>query len=253
MFQMENLEKKIEQHEEKYMAKYPLLFLVNNRDEIKEISENAIKYASKLATDSELRIPIWEIMPRVAVEVVRATVDYIAERKRTDIAEQYFDLGNTIRVAIEYAETEDADKIGTFNPKISVLDDMKYGVPYDDTTMTCNEIFDTLFKDCSREIIVKISERASSEIQKSSGARIANTQLIMLLFTAFMRKTKDFLIEHKDDNDWGFELDIAGVYFIGISKFDDETSETGADYTIYITPAKELKQRSKDDNTTEVM
>ena len=250
---MENLEKKMNETQERYLDRYPLLFLVNNREEIKEISENAIKYAARLATDSELRIPIWEIMPRVAVEVVRATVDYIAERKTTTIAEQYFDLGNTIRVAIEYAETEDADKIGTFNPKISILDDMKYGNPYDDSTMMCNDVIDTLFKNCSREIVIKIAERASSEIQKASGAKIANTQLIMLLFVAFMRKTKDFLIEHKDDNDWGCELDIAGVYFIGISKFDDTSAETGVDYTIYITPAKELKQRSKDDNTTEVM
>lgn len=247
---MENISKKIEENNEKYVDRYPLLFLVNNRNEIKEISENTISYARRIATDSALKIPVWEIIPRVAVEVVRATIDYIADRKTTTVAEQYIDLGSTIRCAIEYAETEDADKIGTFNPKISVLTDMEYGVPYDESTMLCSEIFDTLFKECDRTIITKIAERASSEIQRASGARIANIQLIMLLFVSFMRKTKDFLIEHKDDNEWGYELDIAGVYFIGISKFNDGAE---SDYMIYITPAKELKQRSKDDNLTEVM
>lgn len=238
--------------EANYKDKYRSLVITNNRSEIQEISEQTLKYLKEdLLLNNKTMMP-WEFVPLMASEVIKSTILVIVEQITTDNTALYVNLADICRITIEYAETEDADKIGTFNPKIDILEGMEYGKPYKTIPCRCDEFIDSYFDSGNIDIINKIAGMTAGELRRLYNVNIQSKDapIIMAYFVGFMRKIKDFIEAHKDDgDDWGYELDIAGMFYIGVAK---EDTDDGVKYINFMTPSAKMKQSSKDDAKTEI-
>ena len=257
---MADLDKKIEDATVEKALRYPLVKVKENLTEIRLISEAAQDYITKMDPDI-IRPSRWEVIPQITIDFLKAIFQYLGERKRTDVAEVYINIGNIMRVSIEYAGTM-ADKEGTLNPKISIGSDMDINtVEYDDTiTFEQSEILKV--DDCEhlpiqffddRKVIKEIAMSMKSKLYTNSGIKITDKSWAMIpcALVSFFRCAKTWLIEHKDDGPCGMEINLGNCVTIGVQKegLDDDDVE----YFIYITPGQTFKLSfAKGDAETEL-
>ena len=63
------LSAEIEKVETERRKRYPLLEIVNNREQIREIAENTLEYAGELYPSLK-GLEYWEVVPRMAIELM---------------------------------------------------------------------------------------------------------------------------------------------------------------------------------------
>lgn len=252
---MMNLEQKLEQEKVDRARRYPLLSIVNNRNEIKAISENACKMI--VDNEPDLIITTWELIPTLSMKFILSTVKYLAQRKSTAIEAVEIEIGRMMNIGIEYARTE-GEKDGTFNPYITTGKEFKFDFVQDTVDSISDELMvykqennaqfmnEELFK--NKEEIMAISKEASKEIEKEFGATLGDWSMVPIATLYFMRSMRDFLIEEcKKGQD--VEITLGNVLTAGVEKtLDDNDEET---FFLYIIPGQEIKLATKDDGATE--
>lgn len=257
---MENLDKKIEDASVEKALRYPLLGIKANLTELRHIGEAAQDYITKLSPDI-IRPGRWEVIPQITIDFLREVYKYLGERKRTDVSEVYLDLGNIMRVAIEYAATN-GDKEGTLNPKIIAGSDMTLDTTEYDDDITFEQAEMLKADDCemlpamffdNRKVIKEICTSLKPSLYTNYGIRISDKSwaIIPCSFVAFFRCAKEWLINHKDDGPCGVDINVGNVVSVGIQKEGLEGEEP--EYFLYITPGQVFKHNfAKGDEKTEL-
>lgn len=260
---MTTLEKKTAEAEKQRAVRYPLWDLPNNRKELREISERA----AKILTEGEnaLRpeiepVSMWEIFPRVTMEVLQAVVNYLVAHRSVDVSEVYLTFGKLFEIGIEFMVMQASENPNSFNPKIVVLDELKYemkDVPYDDLVSV--EDGQVLRDENSEGLPIQFfNERQTLyEIVKGLisypngregllmtkyGIAIFDWTLLYSIVVAFFRSMKEYLLDHKDDQEVGLEFDLGRIIKFGISRNGDDDDD---DYDIFIIPGQEFKVAQK--------
>ena len=124
-FNVKTLDEAIEQANVERANRYPLLELSENVEELSKIAEMAADYVVQM-NDELMKPEPWEFVVRVVIETMEETMKYLDQRKSTEFAEIYIDFGTLFRISICYAETQQNDLNGTFNPAIRIGHDMAY-------------------------------------------------------------------------------------------------------------------------------
>lgn len=237
--------------------RFPLLDINTNIEEIREIAQRAIPYVHEMCPDLMEPEP-WEFTTQIVMQLLRATFGYLNKRKSTEFKEVYLNLGTLMKVSICYGETKTGDKVGTFNPAIEVGRDLDYAFreePYNDAMSNdmAQELeaagmkyLHPMFYDVRKEFH-EICETTKANIQANYQIKVTESDSLSYVLVAFFRKAKEWLIEHKDDNDgYGAEFSLGRLIDMGIEKHADES------YFIYLTPSPEFKMdNAKGDDKTE--
>lgn len=258
---MTELDKKIEQASVEKALRYPMMRIKDNLKEIREIGERAQDYFVKLDPEV-LRPNRWEPIPQITMDFLNSVFKYLGDRKTTEVAEIYLNVGNIMRVSIEYASTKGADKEGTLNPKITVGPDMDFNKREYEDSMTieqaetlrvdgCEHLPIQFFDD--RKVIKEICMELKPKLYTNYGIKITDSSwgIIPLSVVAFFRCAKDWLIQHKDDGECGVQINLGNTVFIGVEK--EGLEEDDVEYFIYITPGQNFKlDYAKGDDKTEV-
>lgn len=244
---IEELNKKIEKEETERRKRYPLLDIVNNRAEIRSISEDALKYCVDVYPELKAlhEQNLWEIVPRITIELLKEVFSFVAEKKSKESGEISYDLGEFLKVGIEYGTTDDAEKEGTFNPIISVKSEMYFDNVIDVNNKVPSEKADFGDSVTLQEICTKVTDTLMSKF----GIKVSHYTAILNLFASFMRMTKQYLIKHRDDTEYGVEINLADVVDLSIEKY---IGDSGDEYCIQIAPGQIAKlQFAKNDDVTE--
>jgi hypothetical protein len=244
---IEELASKIDKETQERRKRYPLLDIVSNRTEIRTISEHALEYAAELYPELEAfkQSNYWEIIPRVTMELLKEVFRKLSDQRTTETGEVSYELGDFLKIGIEYGTTQDADKDGTFNPVISVKEEMKY----DNETDTNNKLRTNVpvFDDINT--LQELCGNVTKTLLDKYNIMINQWNAVLQLFVAFMRTTRDYLIKHRDDTDFGVEINLADVIDMSIEKY---IGDSGDEYVIQIAPGQIAKlEFSKSDEKTE--
>lgn len=237
--------------------RFPLLDINTNVEELREIAQRAMPYVREMCPDLMEPAP-WEFTVRIVMEMLRSTFGYLNKRKSTEFKEVYINMGTLMKVSICYAETPSGDKVGTFNPAVEVGKDLNYDFreePYND--VMSNDMAQELesagmkylhpmFYDVRKEMH-EICETTKTNLAARTGAKVSESDSLSYVLVAFFRKAKEWLIEHKDDNEgYGTQFALGRLIDMGIEKHADGT------YFIYVTPSPEFKMdNAKGDDKTE--
>lgn len=244
---IEELGKKIEKEELDRRKRYPLLDIVNNRSEIRTISEDALAYCAKVypelkALDEQ---NLWELAPRITIELLKEVFNFVASKKSKESGEVSYDIGDFVKIGIEYGTTDDAEKEGTFNPVISVKSEMYYDNAIDIKNKVPEEKADFGDSMTLQEICTKVTDTLMTKF----GVKVSHYNAVLNIFAAFMRMAKQYLIKHRDDTEYGVEINLADVIDISIEKY---IGDSGDEYCIQIAPGQIAKlQFAKNDDVTE--
>lgn len=253
------LEDKMKEVERETNMKYPLWDFPDNRKELRLIGERAMQilYEGEDALRPDItNIGIWEVIPIVTLEVLQATVNYLVSHRSVDVSEVYLTFGKLFEIGIEYMVIRTAENSNTFNPKIKVLDELRYemkDVPYDDVVPV--DIGNTLREEKAEYLPVQFFEERETlyEIVKdlisypngregslavNHGIVLYDWTLLYSIVVAFFRAAKEFLLAHKDDGGFGVELKLGRIIDFGISKNGDDGDD---DYDIFVSPGKDFK------------
>lgn len=244
---IEELNKKIEKEDLERRKRYPLLDIVNNREEIRIISEDSLKYCAQVYPELEelYKRNLWEIVPRIAIELLKEVFSFVAGKKSKESGEISYDLGDFIKIGIEYGTTDDAEKEGTFNPVISVKSEMCYDNVVDVNNKISYEKADFGDSVTLQEICGKVTDTMLTKF----GVKVSHNSVVLNLFASFMRCTKQYLIKHRDDTEYGVEINLADVVDMSIEKY---IGDSGDEYCIQIAPGQIAKlQFAKNDDVTE--
>ena len=246
---VKGLSEKIEEAQKERAKRYPTWDIRDYMEIIREISMDTWRYCSEVYDsfpDNE-DYWMWEIIPRTVVEIFNHGFSVLADKKSTDSNEVLLTFPKLMTIGIEYGQTPDGSKSGTFNPVISLLEDLVY---YNDDEslnklakkpVDLNEVNQTL------EFIVK---QTMNTLATKYGITVEDWRDIYRIFDACMRVIRDYLINHKDDQEYGFEFTIAKVITFGIEAWDGDNNKTN--YTIQYAANQYIKlERSKDDGGTE--
>lgn len=250
------LDEAVKEAEKGRVMRYPLWDFKQNVAEIREIATAAQKYVHELNPEI-CEPPVWEFVPQTVQQVMVASFEYLNKRKSREHNQVYMDFGALMTIGINYAETAEADKEGTFNPWIKVGRELSYAFreePYNDAMSTdmAKELKDMgmqylhpMFYDV-REQMKEIFETASGIIESKYGYEIPDSDTLSYVVVAFFRKVKEYLIEHKDNVEVDLEINLGRIMVFGIEK------EADGNYNIYITPSPKIKmEHSKGDDITE--
>lgn len=263
---MTELEQKIQQANIERERKYPLLAIVDNRKEIREIAIATQDYMVELNPDLK-KIKIWEAIPRIVIEFINASFTKLDKSDAMHKGESSIVIGDIMEIGLDGLLTMDGDKDGNITPMIKCRSEFVYenvSLPYNDD-LTIDQMNTLIDEKCeglpaqffdNREQIEEISKIAMRTLRNDYGI-IMNEEtdwfLIPLTVVAFFRKTRDYLIEHKDDSDVGIEINFANLIKLGINKeggFDDDDP---IDYILYISAEQIFKKdNAKDDKVTEI-
>lgn len=244
---IEELNKRIEKEELERRKRYPLLDIVNNRAEIRTISEDALKYCAEVYPELKAlhEQNLWEIVPRITIELLKEVFNFVASKKSKESGEVSYDLGDFLKVGIEYGTTDDAEKEGTFNPVISVKSELYYDNTVDVNNKLPSEKADFGDSMTLQEICTKVTDTLMTKF----GVKVSHYNAVMNLFASFMRMTKQYLIKHRDDTEYGVEINLADVIDMSIEKY---IGDSGDEYCIQIAPGQIAKlQFAKNDDVTE--
>lgn len=250
-FNVKTLDEAIEQANVERANRYPLLELSENVEELSKIAEMAADYVVQM-NDELMKPEPWEFVVRVVIETMEETMKYLDQRKSTEFAEIYIDFGTLFRISICYAETQQNDLNGTFNPAIRIGHDMAYdkrNESYNDamSAKMAGELEDMglkylhpMFYD-NKEIFKEIFEKTANNIAAKYGAKIPESESLSYIVVAFFRKAKEYLISQKD-TPGGLEIKLARILTMGIEK------EADGDYFISIIPGQEFKMEHAKSN-----
>lgn len=261
---MTELEEQINRVNTDRIRKYPLLDILDNREEIRVISQETQDYLVELNPDI-VRPRIWEMVPRMVIEFVKASIKKLDREKAMNEEEHIISLGNIMNVGIEYLGFINAEgKSGNLTPIMTVRSEFNYedkDLPYLDEVSAdeaiilrdehCTELPIQFFDD--RKLIKEISDEAIKSLKKF-GVIIPPDDwgVLPLIFVAFFRVTKKYLITHKDDDDIGIRINMAEVFYIKITKEGGYDEEDEVSYRIGLIPGKEFKKEfAKGDDITE--
>ena len=263
---MTELEKEIQQAAIEKARKYPLLDISDNRKEIREIAQRTQDYMIELNPDVK-RIKIWEAIPRIVIEFIKASFTKLSKSDTAANGVSSVIIGDIMELGIEYLVTSDAaGKEGNITPFIRCRSEFKWennAIPYRDEVPAdiakelreekC-EGLPIQFYD-NRDEIKDISLIAAKVLEDEAGIILGVEKdwwLIPLVVVSFFRKTKEFLIEHKDDGEIGIDIDFANLIQISICKEGGMEEDDPIDYILSITPQQIFKKdNAKDDNITE--
>lgn len=244
---IEELASKIDKETLERRRRYPLLDITDNRTEIRTISEHALKYAAELYPELESfkNSNYWEIIPRVTIELLKEVFRKLSEQRSTETGEVFYELGDFLRIGIEYGTTQDADKDGTFNPVISVKSEMVY----DNMTDVNNKLRTNVpvFDDINT--LQELCGNVTKTLLDKYTIMINQWNAVLQLFVSFMRCTRDYLVKHKDDTEYGTDINLADVVDMSIEKY---IGDSGDEYVIQVAPGQVAKlEFSKSDEKTE--
>lgn len=238
--------------------RYPLMRIKDSLKEIREISEKAQDYITVL--DPEVIRPNrWEVIPQLTFYFIEGILKYLNERKSTDVAEVFLNIGNLMTVSIEYAETPGANKEGTLNPKVIIGSDLRMETKEYDDDISIEQMEILKAQGCEHlpvqffdnmKIIEEICNNIKPKIYPETGIKLGNTwELIPLCAVAFLRCAKDWLIKHKDDGPCGVEIKLGELLIFGVSK---EGPDDDVEYFTFIDPGQSFKlDNAKGDDDTE--
>lgn len=260
---MTDLETKVKQARVERERKYPMLDITDNRKEIREIAEAAQDYMVQLNPDV-VRLKIWEAIPRIVMEFIQASFTKLDKSEAKKNGETSVSIGDIMEVAVQYTATNDADKLGNLTPVIRCRSDFKWEnvslpyhdeVPIDDMSVMRDEKCEGLpvqfFE--NRDEIKEISEIAVRSLV-DYGVIFGQSDwwIVPLVVVAFFRKTRDWLVAHKDDGELGVEIRFADLLKIGISKEGGLEEGDPVDYILFIRPDQIFKkENAKGDEITE--
>lgn len=243
---IEELTEKTEEVEAERNKKYPLLDIRDSLDVIREISENTITLLKKIYPKYK-DLDIWEVTPKITMEFITAIYRVLETKTLTDASETYMEVPDVAKFGIEYGVTANADKDGTLNPRIQLSDAFKY----DNQIPENNHLVETpVLTDNLPDEIELVCKSVQNLLKTKHKLFVEEWQDIYIIFILFIRCARQFLIEHKDDEYWGFTINLGNVVDMGIEKYD---VEDGVEYCIQLFgPGQKLKQNhSKDDGKTE--
>lgn len=260
---MTELEQKIKQSEVERARRYPLLDISDNRREIRLIAEETQKYMIELNPDVK-RIKIWEAIPRMVIEFIRASFTKLSRADAVKDGESSVVLGDLMELGIQYMATSDGDKFGNITPIVRCRSEFKWeniSLPYRDEVPVdiANDMADEKCEGLpiqffdTREEIKEISILAKKELENYGIIFGDNDWWVLpLVFMAFFRKTRDWLAEHKDDGEIGVEINFADLLKIAITKEGGMEEDDPVDYILSITPNQIFKkENAKSDEITE--
>ena len=262
---MTELDEKIQQANIERARKYPLLMIVDNRKEIREISISAQDYMVELNPELK-KVKIWEVIPRITIEFILAALKKLNKSDAMNEGESTIIIGDIMEIGIDGMFTTDGDKDGNITPLIKTRSEFKYenvSLPYRDE-MTIDQLKVLQSENCeglpvqfydNREEIKEISKMAMKVLLSDYGVKMGGDDewyIIPLTVVAFFRKTRDWLVEHKDDGEAGVEINFANLINIGISKEGGFSDDDPVDYVLYIQSEQIFKKdNAKDDGKTE--
>jgi len=255
------LEDKIAEVDREEALRYPLIEVVTNRKEIREISEKTLDLLYQMRPDIVKVLP-WVVIPTSVVEFLKAIIEKVNDEKEKQACDVYAQVGNIMTIGIEYLGTPtSAGKEGTFNPTISVGPELSYenkDIPYDDsvsvdmmnimTAEGCPSLHPQFFD--NREFILAASQKATNVMVSKRAIVIKDTTILPSVFVAFFRTVRDYLVDHKDFGEFGLNINLADIIDFGIEKYGDEEHP---EYNIYITPGQIFKKdNAKSDALSEL-
>lgn len=266
---MTELEEKIKQADIERKRRYPMLDISDNRAEIRKIAQDTQDYLTELNSQL-MRIKIWEVIPRVIIEFILSCFEQLKSTDVTKTGTVSVVLGDIVELGLDFTRTSDADKFGNITPYCECRSEWKYensALPYRDE-VPLDEAHIMEDEKCSglpiqffenREEIKEISIRALKVLYEKYGVKFGvtpddtkNWWIIPLIFVAFMRKAKDFLIEHKDDGGIGVTINFANYIEFGIRKEGGLDEDDPVDYFLFISPEQIFKkENAKNDAKTE--
>lgn len=263
---MTELEQQIKQANIERERRYPLLAIVDNRNEIREIAQAAQDYMTELNPDVK-RIKIWEAIPRIVIEFINASFTKLSKKDAMSNGSSSIIIGDIMELGVDGLQTKDGDKDGNLTPFIKCRSEFKYenvSLPYmdeisiDDARILQDEHCEGLpaqfFE--NREEIKEVTLIAMKVLEDKYGIMMGETNdwfIIPLTVVAFFRKMRDYLVAHKDDGEIGMDINFADLIKVGITKEGGMEEGDPVDYVLYITPNQIFKkENAKDDALTEM-
>lgn len=260
---MTELEQKVKQSRIERERKYPMLDITDNRKEIREIAEATQDYMVQLNPDV-VRLKIWESIPRITMEFILAAFTKLDKAEAKKEGETSVVIGDLMEVGVQHLTTTDADKQGSLNPVIRCRSEFKWenvSLPYHDEVPV--DIANVLRDENCEGLLVQFYDNRA-EIKEISDLAIRNLinygiqfgandwWIVPLVVVSFFRKTRDWLVEHKDDGELGVEIRFADIMKIGVRKEGGMEEDDPVDYILYIAPDQIFKKdNAKGDETTE--
>ena len=245
---MEELTQAAENAEQEKAQRYVLWAAVNDLDDIRELSEDTIRYAADMYESMKKLEPekIWELVPRVVSDVIAELfkkVDANKAKGKTITTK----LGDFMTIGIEYAGTNNADKEGTFNPVIEVGPELQY----DNEDKKKNELPTEvpMFDPKEQDTMDFVCKSVQNKLRSKYGVVVEDYKAVEYIFTSFLRKLKQYLIANKDKADYGCDITLGETLNIGLTKYDaDGTTK----YCIGIDPGRIIKMEyAKSDEKSE--
>lgn len=240
----ELLEEKTEQVETERSKKYHLTEIKNNREEIREMSEQTLDYAQTIYPKLP-DIPDWGVTPMAFIEFMNQAYSFLANKATKNMNEVQVVFGDFFTLSIEFGTTKDAYKDATFNPKIVVGPEMIY----DNENPENNKLrTDTPVIELTSDIET-IGNGAKNVLKSKYGFIFEDWRDIVYIVASFLRIAKKFMVEHKDTEEWGLKINVAEIADIQIEKYklDDDTFN----YAINMGPGKAFKLPAKSDEKSE--
>lgn len=245
---IENLAEEVERAEKERAKRYPLLDVVNNLEDLRRISEDTVKYAGEMYPDlGEALDGLWEVVIRTSLEFSKSVFKILEKEKSTKASMVSVEIDNFMRFGIEYGTTEDGDKDATFNPIVTILGDMVYDNDNPEETEKVVQVAQYLGE--NDNTIETICKDTQTTMQTKYGVIIEDWRNILRIFIAFAVQTRAYLIDHKDDNDYGMDINFGNVLDIGIERYGLEDEKI--QYCIQFAPHQipKLENAKNDDNT----
>ena len=131
---MTELEQKIQQAGVERERRYPLLAIVDNREEIRKIAQQTQDYMVELNPDVK-RIKIWEAIPRIVIEFISASFTKLSKTDAVEKGSSSIIIGDIMELGVNGIATKDGDKDGNLTPFIRCRSEFKYenvSLPYMD-------------------------------------------------------------------------------------------------------------------------
>lgn len=255
---IENLSEKIEEAEKRRRQRYPLLDIVDDREQIREISERTIKYMKEIYPDMEgFDESLWELIARVVIEFNKSTIAYLQGEVDKDTGAVSLQIGDFMTIELEHTQIDDAEKGGTLNPNIIMGPELIYYNDEPEKNTLSKEVPSVDLSSGLETICMNVT----SDLEKKYGVKNTNWANIIKITLSFYRIARDYLIEHKKDSFYGMYISLTPIIGFGIEAYtlnpDEEITEEGdrsdenTGYNIQFAPEAQFKMASKNDGKTE--
>lgn len=239
------LSAEIEKEEVERRKRYPLLEIVNNREEIRKIAEDTLSYVGDLYPSLK-DINYWEVVPRMAIELMKQYFSLAESKKAADKC-VFVSIGEFMSIGIESGKTLGADKEGTLNPIITIGPELAY----DNENADANKLKKTepVFSAEDQETLDFVCKHVQNTLKTRFGILVEDYHDIARIALSFFRMIRQYLVDHRDDEEYGIDIDLGNVLDIGVSKY---TADDGSmKYCIQFAPGQTFKVGAKDDDSTE--